>query len=322
MRFDAKAHLTAKDASPATTYVSRDMGVPGWAANVFRMPDLQADAEIRVSPSSFEVLSLVARGGSTSLRADYAIRDGRQDGAVLMDLGWIGLGYDLADGASGLVFVGAESWFGRKTATMRDAAAAAESKTDAAEQLARYAAMAPDLRKDEARALAAQCALELRSCDGAAVENLLRAAADPGERETLSGITYAPMVVAAAKGGNDGATLDPLVMGTLAAALRLGGESTLDNISPIGPLAAAADSDAARGKLLVVTGRLSPIRSEGLWSVGTLTTEAGPVYVATPFTTSRVPKTRATFRGVFVQRYAPTDGTDRSSLVLVGAFVR
>ena len=318
--FDAKVHVTAKDASLATAIASRNMGVPAWAANVFRMPGLEVDAQVRVSPSSLEVLSLLARGGTTSLRAEYARRAGRQDGAVFMDLGWIGLGYDLADGANGLVLVGAESWFGRKAAAMRGAAAAAEGKSDAAQQLARYAAMAPSLRKNEARTLAAQCTHDERSCDGGAIENLLRAAADPGEREILSGIAYAPMVVAAAKRGKDGATLDPMVMGTLAEALRLGGESTLDNIPTTAPGAAAADPDAARGKILVVTGRFSGIRSEGPLSVGTLITAAGPVYFATPFTASRVPETRATFRGVFVQRYAPSDRSDPSSLVLVGAF--
>jgi hypothetical protein len=113
VRFDATAHLTAKDASPATVLVSQNLDVPTWAANVFRMPGLDADAQVRVTPSSFEVRSLVARGASTSLRAEYAKRDGQQDGAVLMDLGWISLGYDLADGATGLVLFGPEGWFGR-----------------------------------------------------------------------------------------------------------------------------------------------------------------------------------------------------------------
>ncbi len=318
-RFDAKVHVTAKDASPATAIASRNMGVPGWAAAVFRMPDLEADAQVRVSPSSFEVLSLLARGGSTSIRAEYARRSGRQDGAVLMDLGWIGLGYDLSDGANGLVLVGAESWFGTKTAAMRGTAAAAEGKTDSARQVARYAAMAPGFRKDEARVLAAGCTSDVRSCDGSAIENLLRAATDPAEREILSGITYAPMVVAAAQRGSDGATLDPTIMGTLAEALRLGGKSTLDNIPTMAPGAAAADPDAARGRVVVVTGRFSSIRSEGPLLVGTLTTDAEPVYFATPFTGDR-PETHATFRGVFVQRYAPSDRKGGSSLVLVGAF--
>jgi hypothetical protein len=321
-RFAAKAHLTAKDASPATVLVSQNTGVPSWAANVFRMPVLDAGAEVRFAPSSVELRSFVARGGGTSLRAEYAKRDGRQDGGVLLDLGWIDLGYDLADGATGLVLIGPKTWFGRKTVTMHDAAAAAQRKTDAADQLAQYATMTPGLRKDEARALATRCALEMRACDGTAIENLLRMAADTSERDTLSGITYAPMVVAAAMGGTDGATLDPLVIGSSAEALKTGGESTLDNIPSMARAAAANDSGAARGKVIAVSGRASPIRREGPYSVGTLTTGAEPVYFVTPFATPGVPETFARFRGVFVQRYASAcqPHGQPPSLVLVGAF--
>ena len=93
VHFDAKAHVAAKDASPATVLVAENSGVPTWAADIFRMPALDADAQVLVAPSSVEVRSFVASGaGSTSIRAEYARRDGHQDGAVLLDLGWIDLG--------------------------------------------------------------------------------------------------------------------------------------------------------------------------------------------------------------------------------------
>jgi hypothetical protein len=316
VRFAARVHVSAKDASPATALVSQNTAIPAWATDIFRMPVLDADAEVRVAPSSFEVRSLTAHGGSASVRAEYAKRDGRQNGAVLLDLGWIDLGYDLADGSTGLVLVGPDAWYGRQVASLRDVAVAARSKVDTAEQLARYAAMTPALRKDEARTLAARCALEARSCDGTSIDGLLRTAADAGERDTLSGIAYAPMVIAAATGGKDGTTLDPRVVGSVAEALRIGGESTLDDIPSMA--GAASDSDAARGKVIVVVGRVSSIRRDGPTSVGTLTTDPEPVYFVTPFATSVVPESTARFRGVFVQRYAPADGPP--SLVLVGAF--
>jgi hypothetical protein len=324
VRFGTKAHFTAKDASPATALVSQNTGVPAWAANIFRMPNLVADAQVRVAPSSLEVRSLVARGGSTSVRAEYAKRHGWQDGGVLLDLGWLSLGYDLADGETGLVLFGAEGWYGRKRATLRSAAAVAKRKTDAAEQLGRYAAMTPGLRDDAAKALAAQCALDVRSCDGASVGNLLRAVADAGERETLSGITHAPLVVAAAKAGTDGTTLDPVVIGAVAEALKIGGPSTLDNISRITRTAAASDSAAARGKLIAVSGRVALIRRDGPYSIGTLTTDAEPIHMVTPFATIGGRETVARFRGVFVQRYASAEQPPGQppALVLVGAFDR
>jgi hypothetical protein len=320
-RFDAKAHLTAKDATPATVLVAQNTGVPTWAANTFRMPILDADAEVRLSPASLEVRSFVARGGGTSLRAEYAKRDERQDGAVLMDLGWIGLGYDLAEGSTGLVLIGPESWFRRKVASMRDAAAAANRKTAAAEQLSRYAAMMPALRQSEASELAARCALDVRTCDDAAIQNLLRTAAEPGERGTLSGMLYAPLVVAAAKRGTDGARLDPLIVGSLAEALRLGGESTLANLRSTTRAVAGSEPDSARGKLIAVTGCIESTQREDSYSIGTMTTDAESVYFVTPFPVPG-PETLARFRGVFVQRYARPDplGSEPPALVLVGAF--
>jgi hypothetical protein len=127
------------------------------------MPVLDAEAELRVAPSSFEVRSLIAHGGNTSVRAEYARRNGRPDGGALLNLGWTDLGYDLAEGSTGLVLVGPNAWYSRKVATLRDAAAAARSKVDTAVELARYAPMTPALRSDEARILAAHCALEARS---------------------------------------------------------------------------------------------------------------------------------------------------------------
>jgi len=315
----AKVHVTAKDASPVTTLVAQNTGVPAWAANIFRMPVLDADAEVKASPSSLEVHSLLAHGGNVSVRAEYTRRDGRQDGAVLLDLGWMDLGYDLADGSTGLVIVGPDTWFGHKVAALRDVAAAVSSKAEKAEQLARYTAMTPALRRGEARTLAAQCALDVRSCDGASIDSLLRTAADAGERDTLSGLAYAPLVVAAARGGQDGATLDPRVVGSVEEALRLGGESTLDDIPPMTRAAAANDSDRARGMVIAVDGRVASIRREGETSVGTMTTGAEPIYFVTPFATNAVEESLARFRGVFVQRHASADDQPRS-FVLVGAF--
>jgi hypothetical protein len=322
VRFETKAHLTARDASIATALVSQNTSVPGWAVSAFRMPELEADAQLRVARSSFEVRSLVARGGGTSVRTEYAKRAGRQDGAVLVDLGWISVGYDLAEGATGLVFFGSEGWFSRKTASMRNAATEAERDTDAAEQLARYAAMTPRLRHEEARELAGSCALEVRSCDGISIVSLLRAATDPSERDALNGLTHAPLLVAAAKRGTDGATLDPLLIGGLVEALRIGGQSTLDNIPQAVPDAAVNDSDGARGKVIAVAGRVSSIRDEGPYSSGLLTTDGAPVYFVTPFSIQRASLALSHFRGVFVQQYGLPDQEQgaASALVLVGMF--
>ena len=319
--FDASVHLAAKDATPATVVVAQNSGVPAWAANIFRMPALTADAQLRIGPSSVEVRSLVARGGGTSLRAEFAQRAGRQDGALLLNLGWIELGYDLADGATGFVLLGPHSWFGRKVASIRGAARASEREADA-RQLARYSAWSPTERQSEARELAAQCARARRTCDDRSIDSLLRASMEDGERGTLGGTLYAPLLEAAAKRGSDGTTLDPVVVGSSAEALKRGGVSTLDHVSLTERAVAMNDADAARGKVMTVMGRMSSLRPEGSYFVGMLTTDAGPVYIVTPFAGDGGSEELQRFRGVFVQWFGPPNLLPRQapSLVLVGAF--
>jgi hypothetical protein len=117
--FEAKVHGTATDASPAAALVADNAGVPAWAANIFRMPDLHVDGEVRATGTSLELRSLAAQGGGTSVRVEYAKRGTQQNGAMLMDLGWVELGYDLTAGSTGLVVLGSEGWFNRKSAMIR-----------------------------------------------------------------------------------------------------------------------------------------------------------------------------------------------------------
>jgi hypothetical protein len=118
-RLEAQVHVKAKDASPATVLVSQNAGVPEWAANIFRMPILDATADLRFTKSSFEIRSLVARGGAQSIRMEYARHGERTEGALLADLGLVEVGYDLTDGATGIVLLGSETWFNGKVASMR-----------------------------------------------------------------------------------------------------------------------------------------------------------------------------------------------------------
>jgi hypothetical protein len=281
-------HLTAKDASPATVVVAQNSGVPAWAASIFRMPALAADAQVSIRRDSVEVRSLVARGGSKSFRAEYAKRSGRQDGALLFDLGWLDVGYDLTEGATGIVLLGPERWFGRKVATMHGAATANERKSGAG-QVARYSAWNPAERQSEAQELAAQCARARRACDDASIDSLLQSSGDAGERGTLGGTLYAPLLEAAAKRGTDGPTLDPLILGSSAEALRLGGVSTLDHVPVTQRGVAVSDADAARGKVVTFMGQMSLLRAAGSYFVRTLTTGAGPAYVSrrSPWTEAR-----------------------------------
>jgi hypothetical protein len=126
LRFRANVSGTGKDASPATVLIADNTATPAWAANIFRMPNLRTEAEIRASPDSIEVRSLVSRGEGASLHMEYAKREGHHEGALLLDVGWIEMGYDLTEGKTGPVILGSEGWFAQKTAAIRSHGSAAE----------------------------------------------------------------------------------------------------------------------------------------------------------------------------------------------------
>jgi hypothetical protein len=101
------------------------------------MPVLDATARIRLGSSSIDIRSLVARGSGTSIRMEYTRRDRKTEGAVLADLGWIEVGYDLTDGATGVVLLGSEGWFDRKASAMDLESKGTTARTEASEQGAR-----------------------------------------------------------------------------------------------------------------------------------------------------------------------------------------
>jgi hypothetical protein len=318
-QFDAKIHVDAKDATPATALVAANTAVPRWAADLFRMPVLDADGELPIAARLLQVRSLAAKGGGQSLRMEYANRGDRHEGAILIDAGAVEVAYDLTDGAKGLVLLGSERWFARKQAMLHVASDRAQANMQAAEQLGRYRMMTPPQRAEEAKALAAACSRDSHACDGASIENLLEASDAGGERGVLTGVTAAPMVVAAAKAGLDGTRLDPRIVGRVVETLRMGGSCALDSIPRVAAVTAAKDPAAARGKVIAVIGHLSSVQAEGSTSVGTLITGAETIYFVTPFSTEGLTgDTRAAFRGVFVQKYAPPG--QPSSLIIVGAF--
>ena len=238
---------------------------------------------------------------------------------MLIDVGAVEVGYDLTDGAQGLVLLGSEGWFARKQAALHVESDRALASTQAAEQLGRFRMMTPRERAEEAKALAEGCSRDPHACDGASIANLLEASDAGGERGVLTGVTAAPMVVAAAKAGSDGATLDPRVVGSVVETLRMAGSGALESIPRAAGVTAVKDPAAARGKVIAVSGRVSSVQADGPTSVGTLTTGSETIYFVTPFSTAGLTgDTPARFRGVFVQKYSPPG--QPSSLVIVGAF--
>lgn len=160
-------------------------------------------------------------------------------------------------------------------------------------------------------------------CPPAAWEPIVDAATNIKERERLSAIAYAGYVDFDAKRGVDGQAISQPTRAVVSSLIH-GGAGTLDELKKVGLLEAKKDKDAARGKVVSVSGTVVDIEKHGETFEGTLITDGGnAVYFVSPFETPGIfANTWASYRGVFVQEFAYSNvggGTTRA-MVLVGKF--
>jgi hypothetical protein len=118
-RFRAHVHLMAENASPVQALLARWTPVPRWVLDAFPTDDLQADGELRGTPSSLEARSLVAKSSGTSARLEYAQLETFKQGMALVSSGSLRLGFTLAGKGQPFLLFGAESWFERKVGVLR-----------------------------------------------------------------------------------------------------------------------------------------------------------------------------------------------------------
>ncbi len=109
-------HGRARDAEPASVLVAGETVLPEWITRVFKMTGVDATAELRAAPQSFEVRSFFARGQGSAVRMEYETQAGRGDGVMLLELGELNLGLGLAASGGSVVLVGAHEWFDRRAA--------------------------------------------------------------------------------------------------------------------------------------------------------------------------------------------------------------
>jgi hypothetical protein len=118
-RFRAHVHLVAENASPIQALLARLTPVPRWVLDAFPTDDLQADGELRGTPSSLEARSIVAKSSGTSARLEYAKLDAFKQGMALVSSGSLRLGFTLAGKGQKFLLFGAENWFERKVGVLR-----------------------------------------------------------------------------------------------------------------------------------------------------------------------------------------------------------
>jgi hypothetical protein len=118
-RFAGTVHVTAENAAPLQAVLARVTPVPRWVLDAFPTEDLHVDGEIRGTRTSLEARSVVARSSGTSVRLEYAKRDGDREGMALVRSGNLLLGFTLAGAGPKFLLFGAGSWFDRRVASLR-----------------------------------------------------------------------------------------------------------------------------------------------------------------------------------------------------------
>lgn len=120
-RVKALVHLSAKDASPVVAFVGATTLVPKWLANIPSTSGVVGDAELRATPSSFDVQSASARAGAVAVCAVYAKEEDNTRGALLVQYGFLRAGIGLGSGK--FVLFGAEPWFNTVAGELHDPSA-------------------------------------------------------------------------------------------------------------------------------------------------------------------------------------------------------
>ncbi len=122
LHFRGKVHLKAKDASPLVAMIGADTAVPTWVADDVPLHGLEAESELRLSPTRLEVRSLTAHGGSDTVELEYARQTSpppSTEWALLVEAGPIHVAVRGGDEGTKLVLFGARPWYDRMASGLR-----------------------------------------------------------------------------------------------------------------------------------------------------------------------------------------------------------
>jgi hypothetical protein len=109
-RLEGDLTLQARDASPILGVLFRD-SLPGFVAQLTRMPSFAAATHVVVEPQSLEVSDLIASGGDIGLQGTYALRDGDTHAAFVIQKGPFSVGINLDPGGAHVRLFGLKRWY-------------------------------------------------------------------------------------------------------------------------------------------------------------------------------------------------------------------
>ena len=128
LQLRSRLQVRAKDGSLILGVIAANTDAPAWLLNAIPTNDLEADGELRLTPSMLEVRSLAARAGASAVRLEYADLE-QPAWAMLVDVGPLRAGVGRAAGHAQIVLSGAEDWFNARVLELkaRERAAPAEA---------------------------------------------------------------------------------------------------------------------------------------------------------------------------------------------------
>jgi hypothetical protein len=119
LRLDGVIGLDAQDAKPILAlFLGKKF--PKILVGLIDMPRLLASAQLTVGKQEASLLNVEARGGDVTLRGNYAVRDRRRRGALVVRKGPLSVGLGLDDRGTHPRLFGLEGWLRRETRAVRE----------------------------------------------------------------------------------------------------------------------------------------------------------------------------------------------------------
>ena len=119
LRFRAHLAAEAKDASPLAAIVANDTAIPRWVLDAISTHGLAVTGDLLVSPSTFQARDVRARAAGIDLGFELAELGAEREWALLLDVGVVCAGVDVAGDQTDVLLFGAKPWFAKKTASLR-----------------------------------------------------------------------------------------------------------------------------------------------------------------------------------------------------------
>jgi hypothetical protein len=119
VRFRTRLSAEAKDASPVTALVASNTAIPQWLMNAVSTKQFEVTGGILMTSSVFAVRSLQAHAQGADVGFELSKIRANKDWALLLDIGAVVAGVDVANGKTQLLLFGARPWFQQKAAWLQ-----------------------------------------------------------------------------------------------------------------------------------------------------------------------------------------------------------